>query len=84
MNAASVSRTLRRLGFNPLGSGTPRKREGLRVTGTTTGRVWVTADLDSDRAACEMTMNVAKALAGAGYEVRNVENAVFVAGKKSK
>jgi hypothetical protein len=41
-SAAAISGALRRAGFNPLGSGTPRSRQGIRVTGSS-GRVRVVA-----------------------------------------
>jgi hypothetical protein len=67
-SAAAVSAALRRVGFNPLGSGTPRTREGIRVTGSLE-RVRVVADLDSERAAVDLAIAARQALIGAGYSV---------------
>jgi hypothetical protein len=68
-SAAAVSAALRRVGFNPLGSGTPRTREGIRVTGSSLERVRVVADLDSERAAVDLAIAARQALIGAGYSV---------------
>ena len=73
ITASAVSRTLRRGGLNPLGSGTSRNREGLRVSDSLrTGslrRVRVTADLDSEYAAGQMIEAAADILAAADYGV---------------
>lgn len=67
-SAAAVSGALRRAGFNPLGSGSPRTREGIRVTGSR-DRVRVVADLDSDNAAKRLAEDAAMALAAHGFNV---------------
>lgn len=81
--AAAVSAALRRAGFNPLGSGTPTTREGIRVRG---GReVYVVADLDSDRAAARMAQDAREALTEAGYATADAGDASFyVTGKSEK
>lgn len=45
--ASAVSRLLRQGGLRPLGSGTPAEREGIRVSGTSTG-VYIRISLDSE------------------------------------
>lgn len=75
-SAAAISGALRRAGFNPLGSGTPRSRQGIRVTGSS-GRVRVVADLDSDRDAQAMATDARQALADAGYTVTGTDAHAF-------
>lgn len=76
MTAPAVSRQLRRLGFHPVGTAT-RNREGLRVTGSALGRVRVTADLDSPRAARDLAIAARTALETAGYQVEPSGDAAF-------
>lgn len=74
-SAAAVSAALRRAGFNPLGSGTSRMREGLRVsTSVWPGSVRVSADLDSENAAERMAAEAQTALAEAGYQVKPADS----------
>lgn len=68
MNAASISRELRTMGFNPVAA-SDRNREGLRVTNSATA-VRVSADLDAERAAVAMAQDAFSALRDAGYDVR--------------
>jgi hypothetical protein len=81
--ASAVSAILRRGGFNPLGSGTPRSREGLRVSRSATD-VHVVADLDAAGAAGRMADDAAEILREAGYEIdRSSTSASFyVTGRK--
>lgn len=69
--AAVVSSTLRRAGIRPLPSGTPRGREGVRVSrgvgGATIAHVSVL--IDSTRERKSLTDDVAAALTAAGYNV---------------
>lgn len=75
-SAASVSALLRRNGFNPLGSGTPRSREGLRVSQSVTG-VAVVADLDSEAAAASMSEEAELVMREAGYQVERFNDHIF-------
>jgi hypothetical protein len=72
--ASSISARLRRAGFNPLGSGTSRTREGLRVADGFVG-VTVTADLDVERAAAAMSRDAADALAD--LTIERIAPAIF-------
>lgn len=66
LTAASVSRFIREAGFRPLPSGTSPDREGLRVRQAgraVGGGVYVTADLDGERAAARLAEDVRAALA---------------------
>lgn len=72
-SAAAISGRLRKAGFNPLGGGSSRDREGLRVSGSTTS-VRVCADLDSPNAARRMAADAADALRGLGYTVEMTES----------
>ena len=71
LHAHVVSRALRRAGFRPLPSGTPRTREGLRVSRAAT-HVVVLVDLDSASAAARATDDVFDTLAAKGYVVDRV------------
>jgi hypothetical protein len=73
-NAAAVSATLRRAGFNPLGSGTPTTREGLRVK-RSGDRVYVVADLDANGASRRMAQDARDAMTEAGYETEGTATA---------
>lgn len=80
-NAAAVSAMLRRAGFNPLGSGTPRTREGLRVSRSGIN-VYVVADLDLNGASRRMAQDAREAATEAGYETADAGAAAFyVTGK---
>lgn len=68
LTASTVSSRLRKAGFNPLGSGSSRNREGVRVS-QSMHRVYVVADLDNPSAAQRMAADVAEALTGYGYAV---------------
>lgn len=82
ITAASVSGALRRGGLNPLGSGTPRTREGIRVSGGLFG-VRVTADLDNEGDARALALEAAQVLGAAGYEFSYERwNALRVTGKR--
>lgn len=76
LTASSVSARLRRAGLNPLGSGTSRQREGLRVSQNTWG-VRVVADLDSEREAQLMSELAEAALAAHRYVIRRTGSAGF-------
>jgi hypothetical protein len=67
IKANIVSRALRSAGFNPLASGSPFTRQGLRVRQSGTGRVRVTADVDSPREARDLAIAARQALIGAGW-----------------
>lgn len=66
MRAASVSRALRSVGFQPMGSANRRSRQGLRVT-QSGAQVRVCADLDIDREALALAIAARQALETAGY-----------------
>jgi hypothetical protein len=66
MNAASVSRHLRSLGFSPVAP-SDHNRQGLKVRASASGRVRVVADLNSERAAQTLAMEARDALREAGY-----------------
>lgn len=85
-SAAAISGALRRLGFNPLGSGTSYDRQGLRVKGSSLGKVRVVADLDSDRQAHDLAVAARMALVGAGYALEVPEEGAawfYVTGRAS-
>lgn len=65
-SASAVSAALRRAGFSPLGSGTSRMREGIRVS-SSLHAVTVTVDLDHSGKADRMAADVEEALTAAGY-----------------
>jgi broad-specificity NMP kinase len=71
MRASNVSAKLRDLGYNPVAA-SDRMRQGLRITGSSAGRVRVVADLDSDREALAMISEVHATLAGLGWNVKRV------------
>jgi hypothetical protein len=73
--AASISRKLRSLGFNPVAA-SDRSRQGLRVTGGA-GGVRVSADLDNPSEAQALGIAARQAIMGAGYHVRCTDNASF-------
>lgn len=75
-SAASVSALLRRSGFNPLGSGTSRTREGLRISQSLTG-VTVSADMDSDNAAERMSIDAEETCREAGLNVERIGPNIF-------
>lgn len=68
--ASAISAALRRGGLNPLGSGTSRNREGLRVTGNSRG-VTVIADLDRQSEAARLSTEAEAALADRYTVVRH-------------
>lgn len=68
LTANTVSAKLRRAGFNPLGSGASRMRQGLRVRNSFNA-VYVSADLDGERAAQRLAADAAEALRELGYTV---------------
>ena len=68
LTASTVSRKLARAGLRPLPSGTPRSREGIRVSDSTYW-VRVAIDIDSTRLAAEISAAVRSALLDAGYRV---------------
>jgi hypothetical protein len=72
MNASTISRHLRSVGFQPMGSANRRTRQGLRVTDGYSG-VRVCADLDSDREAADLAIAARQALIAAGYTL-NLES----------
>jgi hypothetical protein len=74
-SAAAISRKLRAAGFNPLGSGSSRNRQGLRVSSSVAG-VRVVADLDNQRAAADMAADAREALAGS-YDLTEVDGGAF-------
>lgn len=76
MNAASVSALLRRGGLNPLGSGTPASREGIRVTGSTLGGAYIRVGLDSDIAAARAVESVLEICSAAGLVARQVSDRI--------
>lgn len=68
--AAAVSRLLRTEVTRPLPSGTPRTREGVRVTGSVLGRVSVSFDYDDDHPSYHRVVDAARdALTAAGYTI---------------
>lgn len=70
ITAASVSARLRRYGVNPLGSGSSRGREGVRVSRTVfPGRVCVTADFDFETPAARMIDAIVERLELDGFTV---------------
>lgn len=74
--AAAVSRTLREAGMRPLPSGTPRSREGIRVSRTSLpATAYVSVDVDLPRKAARMAADVAEVLTEAGYAVEACERA---------
>lgn len=73
-SASAISALLRRHGLSPLGSGTPRWREGIRVTGNVTGGVTVSVDLDGASAAKRVADYIEMTLDQAGYAVTRVAN----------
>lgn len=82
MNASAISAALRRGGFNPLGSGASRTREGLRVSGSLSGirslaKVRVCADLDSAGAARRMAQAALETLRELGYETTDLDSGAF-------
>jgi|1185.fasta_scaffold707867_2 hypothetical protein len=68
MNASSISRQLRSLGFAPVAP-SDHNRQGLKVRGSSLGRVRVTADLDSIGDARALALAARTALTGADYRV---------------
>jgi hypothetical protein len=82
MTAASVSRHLRQVGFQPSGSANRTMQEGLRVTQSGAG-VRVCADLNSERAAADLAVAARMALIGAGYVLRLTDEpaAFYVVGR---
>lgn len=80
-NASSISRLLRQAGFNPLGSGTPRSREGIRVSGSVVG-VTVAVDFDSVNDSEETAAEVERVLVGAGLDCERKGNLVFLTGSR--
>lgn len=70
-SSASVSRQLRVAGFRPLPSGTPRTREGIRVSGKK-GRVIVAASFDSESTGARRAADLAAVLNELGYDVRHI------------
>lgn len=64
--AASVSRTLRTGGLNPLGSGTSRMREGIRVKASLSYTL-VSVDVDSSRQAERLIQDCIAILTNSGY-----------------
>ena len=75
-SASSISRVLAQAGYRALGSGTPRSREGTRVSG---GRdhvsVWV--DFDNEAAAARRSEELEQVLAEKGYATRRAAPAGF-------
>lgn len=65
LTASHVSRLLRRGGLNPLGSGTSRMREGVRVT-QSLGQVTVGVSIDSPRQEARVIQDVKDILTEAG------------------
>ena len=68
-SAAAVSAALRRGGLRPLGSGTSRMREGIRVSKFSVGAVRVGFDFDSDRLADRLCSDAFEILTTSGYQV---------------
>lgn len=75
MNATSISRQLRLLGFNPVAA-SDRNRQGLRVTNSGE-RVRVSADLDIERHAWQLSASARVALADAGLTIEPCDGASF-------
>lgn len=67
MRAATVSACLRRGGLNPLGSGTPADREGVRVK-QSREQVRVVIDVDDPSRRAAIADDAASILSSAGYE----------------
>lgn len=76
MNAASISRKLRALGFAPVAP-SDRMREGLKCRESALDRVRVVADLDSERDAIALAREARLALIDAGYSVEHCSPAAF-------
>jgi hypothetical protein len=71
--AAAVSRLLRKAGLNPLSSGTPFHREGVRVTGSDY-YTRIVVDIDSAGRAGRMADAIAEALTAAGRTFDRVDD----------
>lgn len=67
--AAAVSRALRAGGLRPLPSGTPRSREGVRVSPSVFETVSVVVSIDAPRQCARVAADVEEVLADAGYTV---------------
>lgn len=71
-SAPAIAALLRRHGFNPVAPA-DHNREGLKVRQSATGRVRVTADLDSKSAANRMADDAHATLARNGYDVSDID-----------
>lgn len=76
VSPSTVSRKLRQAGMRPLPSGTPRDREGVRVSGSSrrTGlpsldAVSVVVSIDGPAHRARIAVDVVEVLTGAGYIV---------------
>lgn len=67
--AAAVSRALRAGGIRPLPSGTPRDREGVRVSSSILESASVTVSIDAPGARARLAAAVEEALTAASYHV---------------
>lgn len=78
LTASRVSRLLRQGGLNPLGSGTSRMREGVRVT-QSLGQVTVGVSIDSPNQEGRVVQDVKDILteAGLAFEVYGDRNNLF-------
>jgi hypothetical protein len=80
MNAQSISRFLRSVGFKPVAP-SDYSRQGLKVK-RSLGHVRIVADVDSSREAHDLAVAARSALVGAGYVVSDTDCAAFyVTGK---
>lgn len=75
--APGVSRALAKAGMRPLGSGSSRMREGVRVSRGLQGGAYVHVDFDSAGAAARRTDELAPILETAGYKVERVSDSIL-------
>lgn len=76
LQASAVSRKLRAGGLRPLPSGTPRSREGVRVS-QTPGHVSVLADVNAPSLAVVLADTAFAILAAANYRVERISDTLL-------